>query len=265
MKIILTNPHNCSLGGLRGHTLALWEASAERHNLSVKTIEPTRSEIHGELLSRIWVEEFYNAGEAEFLISESDFVPTLTVLDEVFDRLDRGAQFVYARYSTREWFQGQDPNTNPGIIRHWDPDFHIESKEPAIPGAWFLAGRIRSENVWRNIPHDWLRAGGERNDAANLAAQVLRSAGVPAEDMWAFGPYQSTVSHLATYYRGLGSHAFYARASDKDPDEAVDEFASPTPLLANTVREGIRKLVNAEIVNRTAASRIILPTQRSDV
>lgn len=246
MHVILTSPLGCSFGGFRGRFYSFWERAAYiARTPTLRVAEPTRTEHHGALLTRIWTEEIKPRLTAkspeDVLVSELDFLPYPNALIS----LRHTTGFVFPQYVTRNYSKLTDDVTqDPGkLTRH---TIDVPSPDPACPpatipltGPWLM--RFPAGSWAKKMPRDWLDAAGPFNDAANLAYARLLAEQIldipvtilPGDDLHPLA--------WGTDYPGLGQHLFWARTSDQDGDDIVGYPLIQRPLRASDIRRSYRR------------------------
>ena len=212
MKIWITGPKG-NLGGLRPALENQWSLVAGDAGCDIAFIEPNENEFHGDLLTRLWVTEIRDAADPEHLISEIDFVPVRNALNFLSQA---PFHLIGAKYVRREYEPGADPISTAGELKVY------EINDLPLLAPWFLYLRFTPRNTQKLPPENWLAAGGQFNDAANLALLHAVQAGFVGEEDWALLPGKDAwpVVHGVRYPK-VGTHAFFASSLGAPADKEL--------------------------------------------
>lgn len=237
LKVYLTAPAGAQLGGHRPTVERLWAKASHAAETTFDIVENRSGEIHGELLSRLWVERVYEDLESgqDVLLSEIDFIP----YTDTVQRLDRVPNMVLVRYLTRIYQPDADVRREPGVFRahHFD-----EARRVPLVGPWLMKLPALGD-WWRKIPRDWLAQGGPFNDAANLAYVRLRESEIDHPIIWLKHLDVHPLIHGADYRR-IGVHVFFARALDLPDNHIICWPETTQPLTAGIHRHNLTRLLS---------------------
>jgi hypothetical protein len=232
LKLWITGPKG-DLGGLRPALERQWLRVAQDANVDladVNFVEPRDHEIHGEMLSRLWVEEVRDSADPEHLLSEIDFIPCRNALNFLSQA---PFHLIGAKYVRREYPPGANPLHGPGEVKTY------EMNGLPLIAPWFLYLRLSPQNSTKLPPETWLQAGGEFNDAANLALHHAIQAGFVREEDFALLPGKDAWPRChGVWYPKVGTHAFFASSLGAPADKelcwglkAGDHFSNVRALL----------------------------------
>jgi len=213
LKIWITSPAG-SLGGLRPGLEKRWRLAAQDAGAELNFVEPRENEFHGDMITRLWVEELRDSTDPEVLLSEIDFLPARNGLN--FLSAAKQFNLIGTKYTRREYAPGEDPLKTSGELKTY------EINELPLLAPWFLFLRFTPQNTQRLPPETWLQAGGHFNDAANLALLHAVQSGFVVEDDWALLPGKDAwpVVHGVRYPK-VGTHAFFASSLGAPADKEL--------------------------------------------
>lgn len=238
LKIYITKPHGSKLGGLEQKLQERWRLAANDSKTEIEFVEAEKHEIHGQLLTRLWVTRALHdltSGGEDVLISEIDMVPTREIVSTCDNLFIGDVDLACAPYVTRVYQPGESPSRAPGELT-----FHQVANQ-MLAGPWFLYLNMPAHDAGR-LSDDWLGAAGPYNDAANLAPHRLLE--VQPNAIVSYIPTVDAYPTIhGTRHKGIGTHGFFARALDLADDEVICWPEQPSSLTAGEHRRHFQHLL----------------------
>lgn len=230
MKILITAPRGARCGGLRARLENKWSLVAKDANADIEFLEPESHEIHGELLTRLWVTHIRPANLAgcPVLLSEIDFIPVRGAANS-----RSWSNFTCVPYCTRIYDPGVSPSLSGGRLQ--------EASVSGFPlcAPWFAVFNL--DAFASVLDDDWLGASGPFNDAMNLAGHRLMER-TSIRPHFLSGKDAFPSIH-GVRYPGLGTHCFFARALDEPEDTVICWPDQPRSLTAGQHRTNVHQLL----------------------
>jgi hypothetical protein len=252
IKIWITKPHQLAPCKILTAFESAWaralkELRAVDPGAEFEIISSNPGEIHGELLTRLWITRILPSKDSEHLISEIDFVPNkyaLLRLQSTADAAD--ARLLGTIYCTRSYPEPKFSTTaSKGKIKAHHTD---ASRSTPLLAPHFLYINLDSSHLPRE---NWLAQGGPFNDAANLGIQYALEDGFLRNDKagqplnYAFFAYRDgwPLVH-GLFYPRVGWHTYFGGyLADPALDKVICWSDNHVPLTAGTHQANVSFLL----------------------